>query len=72
MRTTIQRMTAVLVALGVPAVVQDTGFSHIIPTGEGLQAFTTLEAAADAIARLAHAPVRHAARSRRELSMFSR
>ena len=32
-------------AAGLPAVVQDTGFSEIIPTGEGLFAFSNLEEA---------------------------
>lgn len=37
-------------AAGRPVVVQDTGFSEIIPTGEGILAFTDLESAAAAIA----------------------
>jgi hypothetical protein len=32
-----------------PVVVQDTGFSHILPTGRGLHAFSTAEEAAAAI-----------------------
>jgi hypothetical protein len=36
-------------AAGRPVVVQDTGFSEIIPTGEGLLAFTDLEQAVDAV-----------------------
>jgi hypothetical protein len=35
-----------------PVVVQDTGFSEIIPTGEGILAFTGLESAAAAIAEV--------------------
>jgi hypothetical protein len=35
-----------------PVVVQDTGFSEIIPVGEGLFAFTGVEEAADAIQRV--------------------
>ncbi|MBM3499912.1 MAG: glycosyltransferase family 1 protein [Armatimonadetes bacterium] len=35
-----------------PAVVQDTGFSELLPTGEGLVVFSTLEEAAAGIARI--------------------
>jgi hypothetical protein len=35
-----------------------------LPTGEGLFAFTTVDEAADAIARLAREPDRHAAAAR--------
>jgi hypothetical protein len=56
--------TACYLALGVPAVVQDTGFSRVLPTGEGLLAFTTLEEAAEVIDRLASSPARHAAAAR--------
>src|SRR5436305_333619 len=44
--------TSRYLASGKPALVQDTGFSRHLPTGEGLVAFTTLEdaiAGADAI-----------------------
>ncbi|TCJ20785.1 glycosyltransferase family 1 protein [Rubrobacter taiwanensis] len=51
--------TACYLALGVPAVVQDTGFP--IPTGEGLFAFATPDEAAAAIEELASDPERHAA-----------
>jgi hypothetical protein len=57
--------TACYLALGVPAVVQDTGFSRFIPTGEGLLAFSTLDEAAAAIHRLAAEPKRHALAARR-------
>jgi glycosyltransferase involved in cell wall biosynthesis len=53
--------TACYLALGVPAVVQDTGFTRTIATGEGLFAFTTLDEAAEAIARIVREPQRHAA-----------
>jgi hypothetical protein len=56
--------TACYLALGVPAVVQDTGFGRAIPTGEGVLAFGTLEEAADAIGRLADEPERHAKAAR--------
>ena len=52
--------TACYLALGVPAVVQETGFSRVIPAGEGVLAFTTLDQAAAAIGRLADEPNRHA------------
>ena len=51
--------TACYLALGVPVVVQDTGFAAAIPTGRGLLTFTTLEDAAGAIETLAAAPERH-------------
>ena len=36
-------------AAGLPVVVQDTGFSEFLPTGEGLLCFSSLEEAVDAI-----------------------
>jgi len=51
--------TACYLALGVPAVVQDTGFSRIIPSREGLLAFETREEASTAIESLRSAPERH-------------
>ena len=56
--------TASYLALGVPVIVQDTGFGSAIPTGEGLLTFTTLEEAQDAIERLASDPERHAKAAR--------
>jgi hypothetical protein len=53
--------TACYLALGVPAVVQDTGFSRFLPVGEGLLAFQTAEEALDAIERVAREPQRHVA-----------
>jgi hypothetical protein len=52
--------TACYLALGVPAIVQDTGFSKFIPTGQGLFAFTTIDEALAAIDQLASNPTRHA------------
>jgi hypothetical protein len=52
--------TACYLALGVPAVVQDTGFSRVIPAREGVLPFTTLDQAAAAIGQLADEPERHA------------
>ena len=53
--------TACYLASGVPAVVQDTGFSRILPTGEGLFAFSTLDEAAAGIEAVASDPDRHGA-----------
>ena len=52
--------TATYLALGVPAVVQDTGFRHVLPIGEGVLAFDTLDEAAEGIARVAADPQKHA------------
>jgi hypothetical protein len=41
--------SACYLALGVPVIVQDTGFSRFIPTGEGLFAFSTMDEALAAI-----------------------
>lgn len=51
--------TACYLALGVPVVVQDTGFGVVVPTGRGVLTFTTLEEAVAAIHQLAAAPQRH-------------
>jgi len=45
--------TACYLALGVPAIVQDTGFAVAIPTGRGVLSFATLDEAAEAIERMA-------------------
>jgi hypothetical protein len=42
--------TACYLALGRPAVVQETGWSDYIPAGQGVLAFSTLEEAVEAIA----------------------
>ena len=52
--------SACYLALGVPVVVQDTGFGRIIPTGEGVLPFNTPDEAAGAIAAVAADPDRHA------------
>lgn len=54
--------TASYLALGVPAIVQDTAFS--IPTGSGLLSFTTSAEAVVAIDQLASAPAHHASAAR--------
>ena len=55
--------TACYLALGVPAIVQDTGFGKAIPTGEGVLTFSTPEEAA-AIEHLMSDPGRHAEAAR--------
>lgn len=52
-------------AAGRPVVTQETGFSKLIPTGEGLFAFETREEIVDAFARIAADYPRHAAAARR-------
>ncbi|MGH9892336.1 MAG: glycosyltransferase family 1 protein [bacterium] len=56
--------TACYLALGVPAIVQDTGFGTVIPVGEGIITFTDLEEAADAIDQIVHDPERHSKMAR--------
>jgi hypothetical protein len=51
--------TACYLALGRPAVVQDTGWTEHLPHGEGLIAFSTLEEAVDGIARINRDYERH-------------
>lgn len=52
--------TACYLALGVPAVVQHTGFAGRVPTGEGLFAFDDLDGAARGLAEIVADPSRHA------------
>lgn len=56
--------TACYLALGRPAVVQDTGWSEVIPAGDGLLAFTTLEEAVEAIADINDHYAEHQAAAR--------
>ena len=56
--------SAMYLALGVPVVVQDTGLSRIIPTGEGVLPFSSLSEAAAAIDAVASEPSRHAEAAR--------
>jgi hypothetical protein len=51
-------------AAGRPVMLQDTGYSSVLPTGEGLLAFTTLEEAADAIHKVEAHYDRHAKAAR--------
>lgn len=55
--------SACYLALGVPVVVQDTGFTKFLPQGEGILAFSDLDGAARAIEELGRAPELHAARA---------
>jgi hypothetical protein len=52
--------SACYLALGVPVVVQDTGFGRAIPVGRGVLPFGTMEEAVDAIEQLAADPAGHA------------
>jgi hypothetical protein len=52
--------SACYMALGVPVIVQDTGFQVAITAGEGVLAFVTIDEAAAAIDRVASDPIRHA------------
>jgi hypothetical protein len=52
--------TATYLAAGRPAVVQDTGFDAVLPTGEGLLSFRTLEDAAAGLEAVAGDYDRHA------------
>lgn len=51
--------TATYLASGRPAVVQDTGFDDVLPTGEGLLSFRTPDEAVAALQEIAADPVRH-------------
>lgn len=52
--------SACYMALGVPVVVQETGFSKILPSGKGILPFSSMEEAAEAIESLAGDPQGHA------------
>jgi glycosyltransferase involved in cell wall biosynthesis len=51
-------------AAGRPVVAQDTGFSDVVPTGEGVLTFETVEEAATAIDRVCVDYERHRAAAR--------
>ena len=60
--------SAAYLASGRPVLTEDTGFTQVLPTGEGLLAFQTIEEAATAVEEIdAHYP-RHA-RAAREVAM---
>jgi hypothetical protein len=56
--------SACYLALGRPVVVQDTGWSEHLPSGDGALAFTTLEEAADAVREVARNYSHHAKAAR--------
>lgn len=56
--------SACYLALGVPVVVQSTGFERVIPTGRGVLAFNTPAEAQTAIADLLERPQEHAEAAR--------
>jgi hypothetical protein len=56
--------SACYLAAGKPVVVQDTGFSAVLPTGEGLLAFGTMDEAVEAIAAVERDHDRHARAAR--------
>jgi hypothetical protein len=51
--------SAAYLASGRPVVAQETGFSEVLPAGEGLLAFSTSEEAAAAVAAVERDPARH-------------
>jgi len=56
--------SACYLAAGVPVVVQDTGWSRHLPTGDGVFAFETMEQSAAAIASIESNPAHHQAAAR--------
>ena len=59
--------SACYLAAGKPAIVQDTGFRPVIPSGEGVLAFRTPEEAAEGISRVESDYARHS-RAAREIA----
>lgn len=59
--------SACYLAAGRPVVVQDTNFSEVIPTGDGILAFRNLEEAVAAVREVKSNPARHS-RAARELA----
>jgi hypothetical protein len=56
--------SACYLAAGRPVITQDTGFSDVLPTGEGLLAFTTLDEAVESLRAVAADWPRHARAAR--------
>jgi hypothetical protein len=56
--------SACYLALGVPVVVQDTGFGCALPKGEGILSFSTTDEAQAAVESIVAAPHRHAQAAR--------
>jgi hypothetical protein len=57
--------SACYLSAGRPVVAQETGFSRFVPTGEGLHAFSTIDEAAEAVARVERDYARHSRAARR-------
>jgi hypothetical protein len=57
--------SACYLAAGRPVITQDTGFGDVLPTGEGLFAYRTVEDAAAAVDAIASDPERQSAAARR-------
>lgn len=57
--------SASYLAAGRPVITQDTGFAEVLPTGEGLFSFRTLEDACAAVAAITAEPERQGAAARR-------
>lgn len=53
--------SATYLAAGRPVIMQDTGFSDVLPTGEGLLCFDDVDGAAAAVEEVMRDPARHAA-----------
>ena len=62
--------SACYLAAGRPVVVQDTGFSHRIPTGEGILTFACLKEAAEAIIAVEAEYHRHKRQAQRVAEIF--
>jgi hypothetical protein len=62
--------SACYLAAGRPVVVQDTGFSRVIPTGTGVLAFNTLEEATAAVTEVEAHYDRHAKAAREIAAMY--
>jgi len=62
--------SACYLAAGKPVVTQDTGFGKLLPTGEGLFAFSTIEEAAAAVDEINHDYERHCRAARRIAEEF--
>jgi len=56
--------SACYLSLGVPVIVQDTGFGCALPSGEGLLRFSTIDQARAAIEALHTDPLRHVCAAR--------
>ena len=62
--------SACYLAAGRPVVVQDTGFSSVVPVGEGILSFSTPDEAADAIAAVREDYDLHSLAARRTAEQF--